>query len=35
MKEFLLFLFGTFVGSGLGVFMLAMLVASRDEDDYK
>lgn len=33
MGELIIFLVGVFVGSVLGVFMLAMLVASRDEDD--
>lgn len=33
MGEIIIFLLGVFVGNLLGVFMLAMLVASRDEDD--
>lgn len=33
MGEIIIFLLGVFVGNILGVFMLAMLVTSRDEDD--
>ena len=33
MAEFIIFLLGIFVGCGLGVFCIALAIASRDDED--
>lgn len=35
MAELLIFLLGIFVGASLGVFLMALAIASRDDDDIR